>query len=392
MSERTTGRSETQLFWPPLLIATVTRVTIFMSAAWGIGMLGRAEPDRFFLHGEQPHPRLLVNLFQRWDSYWFLNVAHRGYQYHGVQRQIGAVPKIPRLETNITPFPLYPMLLAAGGKLLGDASLAGFLVSLVCYFLSMVVLYRLALEQSDEEAAFRTVLYLSIYPTGFIYNSVYSESLFLLLSLLALREALAGHPLRSGLCGLGASLTRLSGGLLAPCVFAELVSHGKKEGRSRALFQGILAAALVTAGWVAYFGYLHHLTGSFFTYFTAQHGWHKSFVAPWTSAWQHLLLGFRGNYQRQLELGCMALFLPLAVAAFFRLRFSLALYLALGLLMPLSSSNLLGLPRYLMVLFPAFLVLGRSARSSAANAAVIGTFSLVHGMVMLAWLRWQYSL
>jgi hypothetical protein len=375
----------------PLLIALGSRGGILLVAYLGLQLLGPVAPNRFLLHGGEPHPVAAVDLFQRWDSYWFLNIARNGYRYHGAQEQVSDRVVTTTEETNITPFPLYPALSWLAGRLLGDISLAGLLVSLTCYLVAALVFFNIVARQDDRSTAARALLYLSIYPTGFIYNAIYSESLFLLLVLLALREARAGHALRAGLSGMGASLTRLSGAMLAPCVLLELVAAAPRERRGRVLALGLGAVALVTTGWIAYFLYLRQLTGSFWTYFVAQRGWHKELVLPW-EALRVMILGLGYNDQHLLNLAAVALFVPLAIVGLRRLSPGQALLLGLGVLMPLCSSYLLGLPRYLMVLFPAFVLLARWGRSAAVHSSILVGFSLLHVVVMLAWLRWQYSL
>jgi len=389
----------------PLAVALGTRVAIFLVAAWGVSLGERVDPPRFLLHGQQQHPAPLVDLFQRWDSYWFLNIARHGYQYHGVQEQLTDVV-VPERETNITPFPLYPLLLAGGGRLLGDASVAGLVISLLCYALVVLVLYRAVAAVEGDAVALRAVLLLSLYPTGFIYNAIYSESLFLLLALLALRAAERGRAIAAGLAGAGAALTRLAGGLLAPALLVELAWGARRRVRerasegdgappaatSRALAGGLLAAALTASGCLAYFLYLRWLTGSFWSYFTAQLGWHKGLVPLWTGLAELVRGAASGDPAGLANLAAAALFIPLAVAGARALPLGQALYLGLGVLMPLCSSNLLGLPRYLMVLYPGFILLARWCSHPALEGAALAAFSLGQGPLLLSWLRWEQSL
>jgi hypothetical protein len=374
----------------PLLVAAGSRLAVFLVASLALQLLGPVDAPRFLLHGGQPHPSQMVDLFQRWDSYWFLNIARHGYRYQGVQEQIGDVV-VTAEETNITPLPLYPLLIRAGTRLVADPSLAGLLIALLCYCAAVVLLYRRVAATDNDETARRAILYLSLYPTGFIYNSIYSESLFLLLVLLCLHAAEHGRALRAGLSGAAASLTRLSGATLALCVFVELALGAERERRPRGVALGVAAAAMISAGWLGYFAYLRRLTGRFWIYFDAQQGWHKELVFPWT-ALGRAILGEGSPDQHLLNIAAVALFLPLCVLAARRVRWGETIYLWLGVLVPLCSSYLLGLPRYLMVLFPAFVLLARWGRALAVHIAILVGFCLVHGMVLTAWLRWQYSL
>jgi hypothetical protein len=375
----------------PLALGVGTRLATLLVAAWGLVLLGEQQPSPFLLHGERPHPNPAVALFQRWDSYWFLNVAHRGYHYHGVQEQLWGVEP-SRGETNITPFPLYPLLMAAGERLVGDAAVAGLLTACLCYLAAMVLLYRRVATLEGEPLALRTVLFLSVYPTAFIFNAIYSAPRLLLPALLCLESVEDGRPRRAGLYGLLASLTRLAGGLLAPCILLEQLWLAPAGGRRRALLQGLLGALLASLGWAAYFCYLRRLTGSFWIYFTAQQGWHKQLVAPWTGLAGIAVGLLSGNAPAMADFMAALLFMGLALWGLRRLRGGQALYLLLGLLMPLCSSNPLGLPRYLMVLYPGFLLLARLSRGPLATAGLASAFALLQGPLLLAWLRWQHSL
>ncbi len=381
----------------PLGVALGSRLGFFLAALLGLAMLGPARPDAFLLHGGAPHPAAAVDLFQRWDAYWFLNIAREGYQYHGVQPQVGQVPR-QREETNITPFPLYPLSIWLTAHLTGDRSIAGLLVSLVCFLAAAFVLHRDWRARFGRSHATRALTLLALCPGAFIYNAPYSEALFLLLTALCLSRAARGQPLQAGLFGLGASATRLAGLLLAPAVALQLWLKPDRPPASRAALQeALLAATLVASGAGIYFLYLYRITGDPLAYFTAQQGWHKMFTAPWSTLAAQLTPDLLREPTRLLNLGSAALFISLTVAALRRWRAGEVTtgevaYLGLGVLMPLCSSNLLGLPRYLMVLFPAYPVLARWVSTCPRFWAACALFCLVNLPLLMAWLRWSYSL
>ena len=340
-----------------------------------------------------------VDLFQRWDAYWFLNIAREGYQYHGVQPQVGEVP-FQGLETNITPFPLYPLSIRMLSLLLGDRSVSGLLISLACFLAAAVLLHRLWRERAGQAPATRALLLFSLSPGAFIYGAMYSESLFLLLSLLCLTLAARGRPLAAGLCGLGASATRLAGLLLAPAVLLQLANTGPGQDRREGVLNGLLAAALTSSGAGIYFLYLYRLTGDPLAYVTAQQGWHKLFTPPWAALAGALVKASSGDPEHLLNLASALLFISLTAATLRamlkgsqgRATVGEGTYLVLGLLMPLCSSNLLGLPRYLMVLYPVYPVLARWARATPVLLLVLAAMVAVNMPLLAEWLRWSYSL
>jgi len=384
----------------PLLVGLLSRLAILVVALVAVRFADPVHPSGFLLHGGKPSSVPALDLFERWDAYWFLNIAREGYQYHGVQDQIGEVI-LHKRETNITPFPLYPASIWLLGHLTGDLTFAALLVSLLCYLIALHLLYQLVRASDDRSVATRTILYLSIYPTAFIFNAPYSESLYLLLALLCLREAAAGRWLTAGAAGLGVAATRLAGSLLAPCAMVAIW-------RRQQPLQAVLCGGMVLLGMAGFFLYLYWLTGDPLAYFTAQRGWEKGLVGPWTALGR--LIASPLETMNLVYLGTVALFVPLVVAAW-RERGAVqddrhasggsppralppeqALFLGLGTLMPLCSSNPLGLPRYCMVLFPAFILLGRYGRQLSVHLTIVVLFCLVHGWVMLQWLTWRHSL
>src|SRR5262245_60274814 len=104
-----------------------------------------------------PHP--FWDTFARYDSGWYNGIASQGYIYGEGGRN------------NLAFFPLYPMLMKAGGKLLGsrqeDFYFAGIVVSWLAFAGAMVLVYRLARLDLDERGAPRAVLYSAIFPFAY---------------------------------------------------------------------------------------------------------------------------------------------------------------------------------------------------------------------------------
>ena len=89
-----------------------------------------------------------------------------------------------------------------GRAFFGHYVLAGIVVSLAAALGSFLLLYRLAEERLGADGARRAVLYLALSPMALFLQAVYSESLYLLLTLaafvLAERRPLPRRPARDG--------------------------------------------------------------------------------------------------------------------------------------------------------------------------------------------------
>ena len=366
----------------PLVIGAVSRLIIFLVAFLGVQMFGVKRPHRSMLHGGTPHKVSMLQTFQRFDAYWFLNVARNGYQVRS--------HKAPRKETNISAFPLYPVMMKLVGVATRDLTVAGTLISLASFFAVLFLLFRQVRRDHDEETATRAILYLSIFPTSWFYQAVYAEALLLLLAVLTMRAARQGKPLVCGLLGMGASLTRLAGGLLALPVLFEFTFGGGTRIRRQGLVRGLLPAVMITTGWLAYFSYISAMTNSFWFYFTA-HRRYSSLVEPWTTLWNLVAPGLLQSPSRLVALLMLTIFLAGAVKAARQHRLGHSIYLATGILFCLSSPNMVGLPRYMMVLFPVYIVLARWARTRSRHLTLVIGFCMVHSALLMAWLQWKYN-
>ena len=118
----------------------------------------------------------VANLLARWDTFFYYTIAIDGYHWN------------PGLfaHYNVVFFPLYPMLMRAGGALVGGHQLiAGLVISLAAFAGALALLYRLALLEIGEDHGWRVILLISTFPYALYFSAVYTESLFLLLSVAA---------------------------------------------------------------------------------------------------------------------------------------------------------------------------------------------------------------
>jgi len=145
-----------------------------------------------------------VALHSRWDSLWYLDIAQNGYRFDGLERL-----------SNVVFFPLYPLLIrSASFFTAGDLVLAGWGISSLCLFLSLVYLFKIIKKFHPEVDPFLVIFFLLIFPTAFFLNAVYTESLFLFLTVAAFYYGMEKNFMRAGIFGMLASLTRITGILL----------------------------------------------------------------------------------------------------------------------------------------------------------------------------------
>jgi hypothetical protein len=334
---------------------------------------------------------LLAAPAARWDSSWYLVIARLGYR-----------PDLGTLTSSRTAFfPLYPLglhVIAWSGLPL---VLAGVILSLLALALGLYGIHRLTtLELTSAgharigrpgEAARPAVLVTTFAPMAFFFSAVYSESLYLALSVGLFWCARQGRWAAVGALGALAGATRSAGAVLAlPALILYL--YGPREDRAAdflsarwfrpryRLRKDIAWLALVPAGLGAYMGYLAISGGDALMPFHVQEVWARHFAGPYLGAWDGVKAAFAGaqqllSFQRHhlyfpsaggssfidaghnlMLLAFLIAAVPAVVGVLRVLPLAYGAYviaaLALPLSYPVTPQPLMSLPRFLVVLFP----------------------------------------
>jgi Mannosyltransferase (PIG-V) len=392
-----------------------SRLVVWATGVLAVLSFGRAPGTTVYDPARLTEPfgglgNLLVAPAARWDSVWYLTIAQGGY---------GGAGDRPRTAF----FPLYPLLVHAGGWIVGAPMVAGLLVSLACFLAALVLLQRLAAIELGPAAAHGTVMLVAFFPVAFFFSAVYSESLFLLLSVATLLAARQGRWAWAGVLGALAAATR-NGGVLLVLPIALLFLYGPRgdrpspaspAGRSRwrprhRVEPALLWAGLVPLGLGAYLLYLGLATGDALATFHAPSAWLRHFSGPFAGAWDGARAAWDGLRQLAhgsrtpvyfraaggdpfraagmnlmlfgfLVAGLIALAgalrrLPIAYGAYAGVAFVLAISY------PVDAQPLMSLPRYLAVLFPLQMWLASWAvqrrcldRVLAGSAVLLGLFT-----------------
>src|SRR3989338_5604336 len=183
-----------------------------------------------------------ILLHARWDSFWYIDIVKNGYHLTS-----------GNTLSNIVFFPLYPLLIYIITPLAGmNFALAGWFVSIFSLIGAVIIFYKLLQEFHPTIDPETPIFYLLIFPTAFFLNAVYSESLFLFLSLLTFYYALKGRFEISGIFGFLAALTRVTGILLFVPIFWEFY---KKKGKGKILSFSFLPILFIPLGTVIFFSF-----------------------------------------------------------------------------------------------------------------------------------------
>ena len=348
-----------------------------------------------------------------WDAGSYLTLAQYGYR----PRSLSAF------------FPGYPMLMRAGAWSPGATVVAGVVVSLLAFLVALYLLHRLVSLECGSEAAGLTVLLVAFAPMALFFSAIYTESVFLALSVGAFYAARSGWWARAGIAGGLAATTRITGLVLILPLLA-LYLYGPREDQVARCGAGSWRPrfplrrdgwflVLVPAGALLFFVY-QGAHGDFLApLHAAQSYWHRRFV-PLGGAVHGLIDAVRSLHQ--LAAGASAHVLPSAslqaagqlsdplklaaadltdfgfllfagiacVGVARRLPVAYAIYAVASVVLAASTfprfEPLASFPRYLVVVFPCLIWLalwaGRHAR---------GRVSLLMSAGLLAFFAAQFA-
>jgi Mannosyltransferase (PIG-V) len=358
---------------------------------------------------------LLAAPAARWDAAWYLVIARYGYR-----------PELGAFTSSRTAFfPLYPLGLRAVAWLGVPPVAAGVAVSVVALWLALYGIHRVttleltaraSMSAERVAAASRLAVLLTAFaPMAFFLSAVYSESLYLALSVGLFWSARKGRWMWVGVLGALAGATRSTGLVLAlPALMIYLygpredravdfdfyedrlrrsgrATAGGERGRAVRVLARRLAPRyrlrrdalwllLLPAGVVLYGAFLGLSGGDPLAPLHAQGVWGRHFAGPYVGVWDGLKAAFDGarqllSFQRRhvyfaiaggspfVNAGhnlMLAAFLlaaiPAVVGVLRRLPLAYGAYvvaaLALALSYPVRAQPLMSLPRFLLVLFP----------------------------------------
>ncbi len=295
-----------------------------------------------------------IDATERQDAVWYLRLADEGWSTG---------------DASAAFFPLYPLTVRTVAWILpGDDLLAALLVSNVAFLGALLALFAMTAEAFGDRAARRAIVVAAIFPTAFFFLAPYTESLFLLLSILAFREARHDRWGRVAVFGGLAALTRSVGILLIPALLVEALWVGRSAGEpgtgggagvrsGRALGGRLAGAAAIALGplcWFVWWGLVH---GNWLAPLDAQRDWGRELQPPWVSLGHALEFAWRFQSYWLLDLVIVSIAIGGLALALPALRPSEAAYGALSLLLPLvdpfADRPLLSVPRFAVVVFPA---------------------------------------
>lgn len=328
-------------------------------------------------------PPSIYTIWNNWDAPSYITLAKNGYS-EDKQKQFLMVI-----------LPLYPFLINLFSKIFQDHILTSILISNISYIFATIYLYKLVLLDYSKKKALRTVIYFSIFPTAYFLHTGYTESLFLALTISSFYYARKGNWFLSSFLGMFATGTRLTGIFLFPTLIIEYLSQ--KKFNIKKIKKEILWIAIVPLGFLIYLIINYSVFGDPF-YFTKvqKENFGITSSSPWigvSSAWGSM------HWRQPAEkviIGLMQLIFAIIATIFcihslLKFRYSYSVYMILTWGVIASTNFWIGIPRYVLILFPMFIALSNWGEKEELNYTIMFISILLQGLFITLFMRGGFT-
>lgn len=292
-----------------------------------------------------------LNTWAQYDAIAYLDIAENGYNSNFMS------------SGNYQWWPLLPMLIKLFSLIMSPV-LAGFLIVNACFFAAMWYLYELIEADFGKLKAKNTLLYLVLFPTSYFFSSIYSESVFLLCTVAALYY---GKRKRWGLAGLFgglSALTRIFGVfIIFPLGYLYLKERGwsLKKWSNVKLDKQAAWLLLIPLFFLLFCGQMYMQTGDPLKFMDHSQTSNRQMALPFSLVVDEIgffmesEIVYKGYHA--FNLFVYLSFVILAILGIKRLPPEYSMYLGYSVAIPTISTPIQGFTRYVLVMFPAFLLL-----------------------------------
>jgi hypothetical protein len=263
-------------------------------------------------------------------------------------------------------FPLYPLVIWVAHLVLPLN--AAFRINILLGIPMLFILDRLLQRVNiSEKSRLNALVMFLAFPSAFFLQANYSETLFIIISGLALVFLLAKEntkvaQLKSALVGILLTLVKVSGVAIVPVILYSLIRSNKKQ-----VIRAAALSAIPLIGIFSYFLYLNLTFGSYSLFFKAQAEWGRSIFQTGgfflTNLIYYLMpIGYAiavldvSLYRRFSELLALLLVVTLLVLCRKKMPTELWLFSLFQLAIPVLTGSLLSFNRLVLLSYPVLLV------------------------------------
>ncbi len=315
------------------------------------------------------------------DGVHYLTIAERGYVADFIQAF----------------FPFYPILTSAiGSFFFGQYLLVGIILSTTAFFLGFYFLMKLLQLDYSKQQIWWVCLFLLLFPTSFYFGAIYTEGIFFFLVISSFYFARKQKWWLAAMLGIFASATRFAGIFLLPALLLEYYLQQRKKNEKIIPEKKVLFLLLIPLGLIGYMFFLWHQYKDPFLFFHAlpdfNTGRSNTIVLLPQVFWRYIKIFATVNpsslafFNALYEFLTTILFGILLVVSVFKTRLSYVLFSFLVFISPTLTGTLTSMPRYVLLCFSCFIVLGLM-RSTILKVILLTFFSLLLVISLLLFAR-----
>lgn len=298
----------------------------------------------------------LLSPWSNFDGVYYLLIAANGY------------------TVNAGFFPLLPLSLNLATSIFGQSaaglpfapiqySTALLLVS-VYFLIAIIVMYKLLRIDYKDKVSLWSIIFMLLFPTSFFFASIYSESLFLLLTVCSFYFARKRRWVLASICGSLLTATRFVGIAIIPALIYEFIQQEKTLIKTKALVLTLTFLGILTYMW-----FNLQKWGNAFYFIQAQGNLQNnrsvdSFILPFQTLFRYFKIITSVSpslYEWWVALFEFSFFVFVLVILYIawkkKVRFSYILFGLLCLFIPSLTGTLSGIPRYVLIIFPIFITM-----------------------------------
>jgi hypothetical protein len=342
-----------------------------------------------------------IQPLRNWDGFWYSLIASYGYGVY---------------DASAAFWPLYPLLLRLGSQLTEwSIPTVGVLISNAAFLVALVILYWLVRLDYSEGIARRTVWLTTLFPTAFFFSAVYTEALFLLVTVAAIYFARTDRWGRAAVFTALAALTRNTGVLVLIPIGIMLV---KRYGwNPRRWWINALQVGTAALSPIVFFLHLDQVWHEPLLPLKAQKGWARYQAMPWTTirdafdkldlTWLHALyhsptwatltdpnIRLLFAEHQSYDVFILLAFVPIIAYTLLRVRGAYSLYALPIFMLPLFSPSLvhplMSIPRFVIVLFPFFIAMAMLTRNRWIYLGVLALFVVQFVGLLIQFSTWYW--
>lgn len=323
----------------------------------------------------------LLTAWSNFDGVHYINIAYDGY------------------TTEARFFPLFPILIfltGLEGNSFGLTYITALILPNIFFIGALIGLYKLLKLDYPEDQSIKSIIYLLVFPTSFFFVTVYTESLFLFLLVLAFYLAREKKWIWSVLVAMLLISTRFVGVFIIPALIFEYILQN--PGLNLKNYLNIGAGVLISLTGLTLYSIFNFQKWGNFLYFLTAHSElnngrsASSLITPPQTIYRYLKILTSipiNQYEWWIalfEIISFILVLAILILCFRKkIRKSYLIFSLPAFLLPSFSGTFSGLPRYVLVLFPLIIFL-----SLINNKWLIGAYSVI-SVIMLCGLLALFS-